>query len=56
MEAHKCICEAIRCFTCDFCIIHIAGNGVVNIKKSNCVITYTSADIFRQNAVNINLA
>ena len=45
MEAHECICLLVIELTLDGILIHTLGNRVVDIKKSNDIITYACSDV-----------
>jgi len=54
VEAHEGILLSIIELAFDIFLIDVAGNGVVDVKESYDIIGYALADVFAENAVDIN--
>ncbi len=56
MEAHERIGKLVIILALDVLVVDVLRNGVVDVKESDCIAGYASADVLGECAVDINLA
>ena len=56
VEAHERIGKLVIILALDVLVVDVLRNGVVDVKESDCIAGYASADVLGECAVDINLA